>query len=476
MFGVAAKITIQIASLVVLARLLQASDYGLVAMVTAVIGVADVLRDFGLSLVAVQRSELSDAARDKLFWINSCIGLVVAVVVCCSAWPLAELYGEPRLTSITLVLSLTFLFNGMGAQHRADLNRRLQFGKLALGDVVGYACGFGVALVLALLGYGYWAIVGQYVTFSSVASCYYLIAAGWLPHRYQRATDIRGELVFGAGVLGVQLSNYVAKNADSVIIGARLGDIPLGLYSRAYQLLDAPMTQLQAPVTKVVLPYLSKALDDPERYRSLILRAQAALLHPMMLMFGVAAGFSPIAIPVMLGDGWLGVERPFQVLCVGGMATIAGYASYWAYLSTATLGSVVRRAILIQGLMVVGFFFGSNLGVEGVAGSFGVGAVVWWLSNTYLLKAVPLAPWRELLLQGAAPFVTNVACALGVLCFLGSSDLGVPTSIALGSLTYCAIYVVLGLGAFRMGGSLRTSLSIVSKVAMVGFQPAPSGR
>src|SRR5829696_6310068 len=121
--GQAARIVVQLASVVILARLLDPGDYGVLAMVLAVVGVGEIFRDFGLSSAAVQAKDLTVAQRDNLFWINTAIGVVLAVLVFASAVPLAVLYDEPVLRDVTRVLAVTFVLNGLATQFRADLVR-----------------------------------------------------------------------------------------------------------------------------------------------------------------------------------------------------------------------------------------------------------------------------------------------------------------------------------------------------------------
>ena len=125
--GQAVRVVIQLAGIVVLARLLGPSDYGLVAMVTVIIGVGEVFRDFGLSSAAIQAKILTPAQKDNLFWINGGIGLLLTLLVCALASPIADFYGDPRLQPLSYALSLTFLLNGLSTQFRADLSRHLRF-------------------------------------------------------------------------------------------------------------------------------------------------------------------------------------------------------------------------------------------------------------------------------------------------------------------------------------------------------------
>ncbi len=162
----AANFVFRIGSLMIMARLLLPQDFGLVGMVTAFTGILNLFRDFGLSTATVQREEVSNEQLSTLFWINlrgwrgpwRSFAVVFAPLV-------VSIYHEPRLLGITMVLSLGFLFNAAGIQHSAILQRHLRFTALAVINVVALVVAALVAIGMAMLGFGYWALVGQAVAF-----------------------------------------------------------------------------------------------------------------------------------------------------------------------------------------------------------------------------------------------------------------------------------------------------------------------
>src|ERR1044071_4402779 len=109
----AANFVLRLGSLTVLARLLGPKDFGLVGMVTAFTGVLDLFRDFGLSTATVQRETVTDEQVSTLFWINVLVGAVLAAFAIVFAPAVVQIYHEPRLLGITMVLSLGFVFNAL---------------------------------------------------------------------------------------------------------------------------------------------------------------------------------------------------------------------------------------------------------------------------------------------------------------------------------------------------------------------------
>ncbi len=380
MSGQACKILLQFGGIVVLARLLAPGDYGLLAMVTAVVGIGEVLRDFGLSSAAVQARSVSAQQRSNLFWINSAIGLVLALGVYAAAPAIAAFYDQPRLEPIAQALALTFLLNGLATQYRAQLNRDMRFGRLAAVDVGGQAVGLALGVTLALRGHGYWALVGQQLGQIAATLLMLVVASGgWRPGLPRRGAGMGLFLRYGSSLMGTQLITYLSRNIDALIIGQRFGADMLGLYNRAYQLLMLPLNQINAPATSIALPVLSRLHDDSERYGRFLLHGQALMLHVIIAIFAFACAQAEPLIVLVLGPQWAPAVPIFQLLALAGVFQGASSASYWVFLSKGLTGSHLRFTLCSRVLVIAGIVVGAQWGVHGVAIAFSAGIALAWL-------------------------------------------------------------------------------------------------
>src|SRR5262245_22435341 len=155
----AATFLLRVGSLMVLARLLEPKDFGLVGMVTALTGILNLFRDFGLSTATVQRVNVTEEQISTLFWINVLVGAILGLLAVMIAPAVVVFYHEPRLFGVTAVLATGFLFNAAGVQHSALLQRHMRFTALATIDIISLAVSTVVGIGLAVCGYGYWALV-----------------------------------------------------------------------------------------------------------------------------------------------------------------------------------------------------------------------------------------------------------------------------------------------------------------------------
>ncbi len=165
----AAKFGLTMVSTVILARLLAPSDFGLVAMVSSVVGLLNVFKEAGLSTATIQREGITQAQVSNLFWVNVAVTSIITILIACLAPGVAWFYKDSRLTAITLWLSLTFLFNGSTVQHMALLRRQMRYKAIAGIEIGSMTVGIAVGVSMALLKCGYWSLVGSSLSIEGVA-------------------------------------------------------------------------------------------------------------------------------------------------------------------------------------------------------------------------------------------------------------------------------------------------------------------
>lgn len=452
MVGQVGRIVVLLAGIVVLSRLLTPADYGLMAMILAVIGVAEVFRDFGLSSAAIQAKTLSHGERSNLFWAGGVIGLVLAVLIVAGSWPIALLYQEPRLQPLTVLLASVFVFSGFTTQFTAELNRSMKLGRLIAGEIAGQVIGLGTGIVLALMGFGVWALAFQQVVQALATMVILWIVSSWNPGWYRRDVSLRPFLKYGAGVAGAQLLGYLSRNVDSIVIGARFGAAQLGLYNRAFQLMLLPLHQVNAPAMRVALPVLSRLQDDPPRFRRYILAGQFAMLMTVGALIALCFAQAPSIILVAVGDQWTGAVPIFRILAIGGLLQAAGTATYWCFLALGLTTAQFHLALVTRPIMIGLLVLGAVWSTEGVAWMYSASLFMTWLVGLLWLGKVSDAPVWDLLWSGVRGVVV-VAAAAGAsyASTLWLGDALPIVSILLGGVVVLAVIAlaVLVVPAFR---------------------------
>lgn len=370
--GLWAKTLIQMISTVALSRLLAPADFGLVAMVTAIVGIADLVRDFGLTGAIIQAREINERLWRSIMWLSLALGTLLAVVIAACAPLIAALYGEPRLVLLTLVIAPTLIANGLAMPMQARLTRELRFATLAQIDVSAMVAGVALSIGAAFLGAGVWSLVvlAGVVQVSRVITLWISVRPRFGRPRIER--EVLPILRIGGSVFGAEALNYAERNLDNVIIGQQLGPAMLGQYSRAYSLFLLPLQQLTGPIGRVALPVLSALRDDEQRYRKYIRSATLVIGYLAIPTYAIAAAVAEPFVAVLLGPGWEQAAIIFALLGIAGVAQALGKVRGWIYI---TMGRSHRQFVydlVARPLVIVGFLVGILWGgIEGLVLVYG---------------------------------------------------------------------------------------------------------
>jgi len=361
------QFALQTVSTVVLARLLTPTDFGLVAMVTAITGLASAFADFGLSEATIQRKEINHDQVSALFWINLAIGLGLTLIVATLGPILAWIYHEPRIRTITFVLSLTFLVGGLRVQPNALLKRQMRFGALAFRDIASYAIAVPLAIVMAWRGSGYWALVALPLTLNTVQMVLSWLLVHWRPSLPRRASDLRSLLAFGGNVSVSYLVTNLNRSADGALVGWYWGAGPLGFYSRAYNLLMLPVRQLSLPAGNVAIPTFSRIQNEAERFARYYLRTASLIMWICAPLFGFLSVAAAPVIALILGPQWGEAAPVFQILAVSALGQLFLEMSIWMLVSRGLSGRLLKMLLIISPILIGGFLVGLPFGIKGVA-------------------------------------------------------------------------------------------------------------
>jgi PST family polysaccharide transporter len=452
----AAQFILSMAGTVVLARLLTPQDYGLIGMVTVVTGFLTLFKDLGLSQATVQREELTHRQTTNLFWVNVCASTLVALVAASLGPLIARFYGEPRLSSITMVLAAGFVIGGFTVQHQALLTRQMRFGLLAASSIMAAIVGLAVGIFLAWRGAAYWALVGQQLTVALVTATAAWIFCDWRPGLPSRGSGVRELVAFGGNITGFNVVNYFARNGDNLLIGKVWGPAALGLYAKAYQLLLLPLTQINYPVGAVLVPTLSRLAHDPERYRSAFVRALEKLLMitmPGIVFLMVTADW---AVRVVLGPQWSEAATIFTWLAVAGFLQPVGTTTGWLFVSQNRTHAMFRWGVIGSTMAIVSILIGLPWGPVGVAMSYGLSgllirtpAVLWYVGRKGPVRT------RDFYVT-MAPFAIAAICSgLAVFAY---RRVAAPSEPLLGLVTSFAIAAPVAVGVMALSRNGRAAI------------------
>ena len=483
--GSAAALAAQAGTMVVstvttmaLARLLAPSDFGLIAMAAIVMNLAVLFQNIGLDTATVRAKALTQEQVSTLFWINLGIGALLMLLVIGCAPLAAAFFRRSDLAPIVMALGPSFLFSGAMLQHRALLQRRMLFTRLAAVTIVAQVLAAGAAILVAWLYHTYWALVVQRLAQSLTFAAAVWLACPWLPSRPVRAAGLRSMLAFGGHLTGSRLVEFVMRNFDNLLIGRFINETALGFYDKAYALLLLPIRQLNQPLTAVVTPGLARVIDDPPRFVAYYVRALNTLVLLSMPLVVFSALAAPEIIGIVLGPGW---DRSLTLfLCLAPAAFLGTFnvATGWVYVTLGRTDRQLRMSLATAVVGVAALALGVRWGTVGVACAVSTIALLCRGPQLlYCFRGTPVKMrdfLRAVARPAAASLGAGVAAVLLVRWVLPSSS-PLLVSGAVKTVLYGALYP--GLYLLLPGGraELRRGLAALRELKPAG-QPAKQER
>lgn len=374
----------QMATLVVLARLLPPSAFGLLAMVAAIGAVLDLVKEFGLSAATIQKQDITHAQVSALFWINAGVGVILAAMLFLAAPLLADFYGQPELTDVTRCMALAFIASGVTVQHWALLRRQMRFASVAGLEAGADFAGFAAGIGLALAGAGYWALVAQRLVTPLLLMAGSWLLCRWRPSRPARTDGIRELLGYGASVTASGLAGAFSRSFDQILIGWLWGASVLGLYERTTRLLMMPVNTINAPIYAAAMPALSRLVDQPERYRALFAQVIQKLGLLTMPAFALAAVTAPWVVEILFGPSWRQAVPLVALFSIAATCLPVTQAVGLLYMTHARMKEMLRANLIDSALCIAAILGGVHWGAVGIAAS---------LAAVTLLIRMPLAFW-----------------------------------------------------------------------------------
>lgn len=357
----------QLCSLVVLARLLLPSDFGLLAMVGPVIAFIQVLSDIGLGQAIIQRNQIDAPRVSILFWIGTAVTIGITAIVVLLAPVVATLYREPKLTNLMIGLALLIPISGLSICPNALLARKMKFGTIAKIDVSTTLIGVTTSILFASFRMGYWSLVAGQFSAAVAAAVFFWRACAWFPSRVSVNRLPFHDLRFGGNLTLSNLATFISTTTDNIIVGLTSGAAALGSYDRSYRLVVQPLNQILAPIGRISVPLLSRLNGLDMKYQSAYLFMLKAILFTSLPGMLVCISSGDAVVSVFLGQKWSDAGSIFSWICVGGLASGIFTSLSWIFISQGRTNEMMRYMFGAAGINVLSFVIGAHWGIVGIA-------------------------------------------------------------------------------------------------------------
>ena len=301
---------------IVLARLLDPTVYGTVALVTIFTTIMQVFVDSGMGNALIQKKDADDLDFSSVFYFNMAMCSVLSLIMFFAAPFIASFYRMPELTAIVRVLSFVVVISGVKNVQQAYVSRHLMFKRFffsTLGGTIGAAV---IGIAMAYLGFGVWALVAQMLFNAAVDTTILWITVKWRPKKMFSFQRLKSLFSYGWKLLASSLIDTVYNDLRQLIIGKKYSSGDLAYYNQGKKFPQLIVTNINTSIDSVLLPTMSKAQDDMAAVRSMTRRAIKTSTFLMMpAMIGLAVCAEPL-VQLILTEKWLPCVLFLRIFCI----------------------------------------------------------------------------------------------------------------------------------------------------------------
>ena len=441
-----AKVGVQLLSIVVLSRLLQPADFGLVALAAAVSTFAILFRDLGTAPALIQKSSLDEATTSAAFWLNAAVGLALGLGLALLAPLIATVLDAPRLSPLLMLLAITFPMSGASIVHQAMLERASRFAVIARIEILSLVLGFAVAVIAALNGAGAYSLVLQTITVTALTTVQLFMSAAWKPTAGPSLKRVGHLWGFSRDMLAFNLVNYFARNADALIIGKFLGPASLGVYSLAYRTMLFPLHNLTFVATRALFPVMSRQQADVDNIAAMFLRSVGVIsFFTAPLMTGLFILREPF-VDAVFGPSWHSVADVIAWLAPIGLLQSIVSASGTVFMALGRTRTMLKVTLITSTLHVVGFLVGVRWGVTGLAACYFVTNLIMAIPTLVLVMRCLRSTMGALVSAVRRPILLSLAMGLAIYAArseLNGFDLPLLAQLSILTATGALAYLVL---------------------------------
>ena len=354
------KVLTQLMSMLVLARLIPPSEFGLLAMAYVVINFSLLIRDLGTSAAIIQHRDLKNSTINAIFGLNITMGTIIAIAIVILSPLISQLFKEPRLVEVLLLLSISFPIASSGSTHLALLERNSKFMTTSLIELSAGLISLIVAIVLAYLGAGVYSLVISNLLTAFISTSLLWIKSEWRPNIREifNKKELKIIFSFSGNLTLFNFINYFSRNADSMLIGRYMNASVLGAYSLAYRIMLFPLQNLTFIASRSLFPIMSRQQDNEAEVKKLFLKSIDIITFLVFpLMVGLVALREPF-FNIVFGPEWALSSTIVLWLAPTGIVQSLTSSTGAVIMSKGRAGILLILGILGSILMLTAFIIG----------------------------------------------------------------------------------------------------------------------
>lgn len=378
---------LQFVQLIILSKYLSPEEFGLVAIVTVVVGFAQIIVDMGISNAVIHKQNTTKNQLSTLYWLNLISGFFLTVTMFLLSELIAYFYDNQELAPLLQLLSFSFCINSLGNQFLVLLKKRLHFNLIAKIEILSVTLAFLAAVAFAYLGFGAYSII--YSTLIKATSSNVILILFGLrrdkPSLVFEFNEVKDYLNFGLFQMGQNIVGYFNTQFDVILIGKLLGTEVLGVYSVTKQLVMRPSKMMIPVITQVAFPIMAKIQNDTVRLKKIYIKIINYIASINFPIHVVMVFLAKEIVLLLLGEKWIETIEIFQLLAIYALlrSTMSPAGSLVLATGKIKLGLYWNLAVLIY--IPIAIYVGHFYGIVGVALALIIYQLIFSLANWYFI-------------------------------------------------------------------------------------------
>lgn len=305
-------------SISILARYVDKSEFGLIAIAVFFLNFFDLFNDMGITAAILHKQNMEQEEYSSLYWFNIIVSIFLYCIVLLISPIVSLFYDFSQLKTLIPLLGLSLLINGIGRQFKIIQEKELRFKNISIVEISTSIVALLASSIFALEGLGIYALVANFLVYSFLSNLLFLIISLFQGHKLTFFYDfkkVKPFLKMGLYQMGGQIANYFNRDFDILIIGKLMGPEVLGIYSLAKQLVFRPFQIVNPIITKVVSPMLAKIRSSSEDLKISYLKVVNTVGSLNMIIYLLLFMFAPLAIKILYGPGFEEAIWIVRILC-----------------------------------------------------------------------------------------------------------------------------------------------------------------
>ena len=363
---------------ITMARILDPSVFGLLAIASIFTGISAIFIDFGTgdAIIRYDEKKINNQFLSSIFWFNTLIGVFISIILILLSGLIAQFFEKIIIQKIIIIFSFNIIFAAMSNVPRSIIRKKLDFKSIFYERIIILPISGIVGIKLALNGSGLWSVVLQQIIVIVGGTLLIIHLSKWRPNFSFKIDHINDIFHFSSYLSGTKILNYFTKKGDLFLIGKFIGDYQLGIYSKGYQLTVKMLKTINGIIIGVLFPSISKFKNDHEKLRLSFIRVSEVIFSIYGFIFLIGYLYSEILVRIILGHKWQDLSPLIPIFLL--LALFFGFSSIGShYLKALGRTKILFRVVLFTSIFtLISFIVGINWGIIGVASGYLISTIL----------------------------------------------------------------------------------------------------